>query len=972
MRKKITAIGLVLVLLVQLLPSISFADNSQREVRGIWVATVLNLDYPTSPTTDEDLLKAYANEILDRAERLGFNTIYLQVRPTADAFYKSDYFPWSKYLTGEEAKAPQNGFDPLEYWVEQAHVRNIELHAWLNPYRITKRKDGEPAYTPSMLNAEHPARLHPEWVVSHGGNLYFDPALPQVQNLIVQGVSEIIEKYDVDGIHFDDYFYPGADFDDQKSYELYGNDSDKENWRRANVNAMVRAVYKTVKAHDNGLQFGISPFGIWANKSSLANGSATKGNQSYFAHYADSLAWINEGIIDYIAPQIYWHIGFDIANYTTLVDWWVEHTAGTGVDLIIGQAAYRLGNSSQKSPWYGNDQLFRQLAYNMTKPEISGSIFFRDGDFKDSQSLVARLKAYYQLVDNNEHYKNISINFPNNGYGTRAKRAYIAGYANPYKPLYINGKPISYRTPKGFFGTQVAIENGKNVFKITQENDQQTIVIYGGRSSSGASGGGNSGGSDFRPDEPRPNNEIDSNTTWPQKQQLRASGEKIWLACDAPIGATVSVDFNGETVNLKPKSTKKSKHKVLTTFSTYYSLPELAAGETSRMLAAPIYKMSYQGKTDVKVAPANFSIITKPNNYYARVIKDHIDTYFEPNPREGSDYILEKGMVDGVISLTNKYVQLASGRWTYRSNVSLFYDIKPMLNQVYSATYQFGDRFDYVDVKMSKPVAVALQLKDGILSAEFANTAMLPEVKIANGGLIGKVTSETDNNRATYQFTFNDFADLHGYYTEKTAEGVRIYLKKAVPVVDESKPLTNMTILIDPGHGGSDSGALGMMGGSFSEKHINLETSKALKDELERLGATVIMTRQDDVYLSLQERLRMSFDIKPDMFISMHADSINADRNLSYVHGFSAHYKREIAARLANLVHDNVIDKLQRYDRKVKVNNFYVVRGTWAPSFLIEAGFVPNAFEFEWLTTPQHQHEFATAIAEGIVAFFRR
>ncbi len=974
MKRKITAIALLLTLLVQLIPTISFADNYQQAVRGLWVASVLNLDYPASPTTDDDLLRAYAIEILDRAEQIGFNTIYLQVRPTADAFYKSDLFPWSKYLTGEEAKAPKNDFDPLEFWVEQAHARGIELHAWLNPYRITKRKDGEAAYTPDMLSVNHPARLHPEWTVSHAGNLYFDPALPQVQNLIVQGVSEIIEKYAVDGIHFDDYFYPSADFDDQASYYQYGDGMQKDDWRRANVNAMVRAVYQTVKNHDQALKFGISPFGIWANKASLANGSATKGNQSYFAHYADSLAWINEGIIDYIAPQIYWHIGFDIANYTTLVDWWVDHTKGTGVELIIGQAAYRLGNSSQKSPWYGNDQIFRQLAYNMTKPQISGSIFFRDGDFKDSAALRSRLTGYYQMIDNGDYYQNISINFPNNGFGTQADKAYIAGYANPFKPLLINGKPVSYRSPKGYFGTQVTLKKGKNVFQFSQVDDEKTIVIYGGRSASGTSSGSNSGSTGFHPEEPKPKNEINGNSTWPQKQQLRASGEKIWLACDAPIGATVSVDFNGETISLKPKTTKKGDHKVLTTFSTYYTLPKLADGETNRMLAAPLYKMSYQGKTDEKAAPANFSIITRPNNYYARVIKDHIDTYFEPNPRKGSDYILEKGMIDGVVGLTNKYVKLASGRWTYRRNVSLFYDIQPEYNRVYGAKYMFGDRFDYIDVKMSQPVAVALQLKDGILSAEFANTVELPNIKNNKAGLIGKVETETndDTNRATYKFTFKEFSELHGYYTEKTDDGVRIYLKKAVPIVDEAKPLSNITIMIDPGHGGKDTGALGMMGSKFSEKHINIETSNALKAELERLGATVILTRQNDVYISLQDRLKMSFVAKPDLFVSMHADSINADRNLSAVHGFSVHYKREIAALLANAVHDSIVDNLQRYDRKVKVNNFYVVRGTWAPSFLIEAGFVPNAFEFEYMTTPRHQREFAAAIAEGIVEFFRR
>ncbi len=972
MKQKSIVALLIIVLFTQLLPLQSHA-LTQQSLRGVWVASVLNLDYPTSATTDPEALKAEAIEILDRAQQVGFNAVYLQVRPTADALYKSDVFPWSKYLTGREALPPDGDFDPLSFWVEQAHARGIELHAWLNPYRITKRKDGEPAYTPEMLTANHPARLHPDWVVTHEGNLYFDPALPQVQDLIVQGVTEIIENYDVDGIHFDDYFYPGTDFNDDDSYAIYGKGLVRDDWRRANVNAMVRAVYNAVKQYQ-GVQFGISPFGIWANKDSLENGSATKGNQSYFAHYADSLAWIDEGIIDYIAPQIYWHIGFDIADYITLVDWWVEQTRGKGVDLIIGQAAYRLGNNNPKSPWYGNDQLFRQLAYNMTQPEIAGSIYFRDGDFKESIALAERLKTFYKMLDTGDYYHNLSVNFPIDHSATRADKTYISGYADPLKPLYINGQLIHYRTPKGFFGTQVAISSGKNEFSISQDGEQQTIVIYRGKTPTGISSEALGGGNQFQPDEPvQPVEKVlVADSLRPQGQQLRAPGEEITLACQAPIGATVSVTFNDETIELTPKTTQKYGSKVLTTFSAGYQLPYLEEGETSRMLDAPVYHMKYTGKTDVKMAPANYTVTTDTSNYYARVVKDHIDTYFVPDPSEGSDYILEKGMVDGVLKLTDKYVQLASGRWTYRKNVSIFYQIDSQFNQVHSASYQQGDRFDYIDVKMSRPAAVSLQLEDGILAAEFANTTYLPELQNSAPSLIDTASANVEGNRATYYFSFNDFSQLHGYYTEKTVDGVRIYLKKAPQISDGARPLTGLTIMIDPGHGGKDSGAIGVMGRQFSEKHINLETSNALKNELEALGANVVMTRYDDQFFSLQDRLRMSLAIKPDLFISMHADSINADHHLSFVRGFSAHYQHEIAAKLAYAVHDNVIDKLQRYDRKVRVNNFYVVRGTWAPSFLLEAGFVPNPMEFELMTTPALQRQYAATIAEGIVDFFRR
>ncbi len=970
--KKSIALLITVVFLAQL-QTVVFADKKE-QIRGVWVASVLNLDYPKSQARDDDLLKAYALDVLDRAEQVGFNAVFLQVRPTADALYKSDIFPWSVYLTGTAGVAPKNDFDPLQFWVEEAHKRDIELHAWINPYRITKRLKDDPEPTIAALPENHPARLHPEWVVSHGkGDLYFNPALPEVQDLIARGVAEVVQNYDVDGIHFDDYFYPGTDFDDAAAYQLYGDGIDLGDWRRANVNAMVRKVYQTVKSIDRDVQFGISPFGIWANQGSLQSGSATRGNQSYFSHYADSLAWIDEGIIDYIAPQIYWHIGFDIADYSTLVDWWVDKVRGSAVDLIIGQAAYRVDNAKQSSPWQGYDQLFRQLAYNMTKPEIAGSIFFRDGSFQNAPALISRMINYYDMVDEGDHYREISINFPFNNYATDAAKTYIAGYANPYKQLDVNGEQVVYRSPKGFFGVQVALENGQNVFTFSQGDSERRIVIYRGKKPESPASSRIDPG--YTPaDKPKVSikKAIITDSAYPQRQEMYQPGAEITLACKAPIGATVEVVFNGETLALNPALNEVEDEVMLTTFSRHYNLPDLAPNQSTMLIAAPVYSMTYKGVRDVVVARGNYSVIAERNPYRARVIKPHIDTYFKRNPRKGSDYILEEGMVDTVLALTDKYVQLGSGRWTYRSNVSLFYDRQLQSNVVTKASYHSAERFDYIEFEMPKTVAVALQLKDGVLSAVFADTVALPNIKNDTAGLIGKVETEVEEGRASYKFIFKNFADLHGYYTEVVEGGVRLYLKKPVKARDGAEPLDGISILIDPGHGGDDSGALGLMGADFSEKHINMEMAKVLKNELEYLGAKVYLTRRADDSLSLQDRLRMSFEIKPDMFISLHADSINPEKDLSYVSGFSVHYKREIAAPLANAVHDIIQGQLKRRDRKVKVNNFYVVRGTWAPSILLEAGFVPNAMEFEWMTERRHQIEYAAAIAQGIVQFFGR
>lgn len=374
MRKFFDAVLCLMVCLVTLLsPSALAAEGA---LRGLWVATVLNLDYPSAPTTDPEVLKAEATTILDDALDMGMNAVFLQVRPCSDALYPSAIFPWSRYLTGAQGVEPEDGFDPLDFWVTESHARGIELHAWINPYRITREKDH------ADLTPSHPAVLHPEYVVQHSdGNWYFDPGVPEVRELVIQGVLEIARNYPVDGIHLDDYFYPGASFQDQQSFLRHNPEGveDKESWRRENVNVLIRDMGLRLHALRPGLSFGISPFGIWANRSTFPEGSDTAGNQSYFLHSADTRRWVLEGWIDYIAPQLYWEVGHKKADYAVLLSWWAGVVRGTGVDLYIGMGDYRMVGAKAGSPWYGLEEIRRQMVLNRRTPEVAGEIHFRYG-----------------------------------------------------------------------------------------------------------------------------------------------------------------------------------------------------------------------------------------------------------------------------------------------------------------------------------------------------------------------------------------------------------------------------------------------------------------------------------------------------------------------------------------------------------------------------------------------------------------
>lgn len=388
--RRILAAGLSLAMLA---PAGAQAANPEpRQMRGVWVSSVYNLDYPAKTTTSADALKSEADRILDNCVKTGLNTVFFQVRPTSDALYDSDIFPWSHWLTGRQGTAPADGFDPLAYWVDGAHRRGLELHAWINPYRVTRDKNWD------ELDPANPAKVHAGWAVKYtDGNYYYDPGIPEVRELVVDGAAEIAENYDVDGIHLDDYFYPGTDFNDAATYQQYGSGFDNiADWRRDNVNQLVAQLDEELHDIDPNLQFGISPAGVWANKSTDPRGSDTRGgNESYVKAYADSLAWIKSGTVDYIVPQIYWEIGHSAADFATLTDWWISKTQGTGVKLYIGLAAYKCHDSSTPT-WTTTDHIFDSLDYIAARPAVSGAVLFRYGSLDAVSGLRDDLAAWYK------------------------------------------------------------------------------------------------------------------------------------------------------------------------------------------------------------------------------------------------------------------------------------------------------------------------------------------------------------------------------------------------------------------------------------------------------------------------------------------------------------------------------------------------------------------------------------------------
>ena len=381
---------------------VSWSRQPKYEFRASWVASVENIDWPSKKGLPVDSQKVEFTRLLDMQKRLGMNAVVVQIRPAADAFYPSPYEPWSEWLTGVQGQAPSPYYDPLEFMIEETHRRGMEFHAWCNPYRAVK------TIGKSSIAPDHITRKHPEWFVRFEKTLYFDPGNKEVQEYVTNVVRDIVKRYDIDAIHFDDYFYPydivegggpGKDFPDNASYARYGNGMSKGDWRRSNTDSIIVRLSKAIKEEKPYCKFGISPFAIWRNTYQDPEGSEThSGVSDYDKLYADILLWLKMGWIDYVVPQIYFAFSHPHAPYGVLLDWWARHSYGRHCYIGLG-----IFNAGTNAAWRDKTELPRQIQALRTYPSVQGAVYFSSSSFNNnpngwSDSLINNYYSYPALI----------------------------------------------------------------------------------------------------------------------------------------------------------------------------------------------------------------------------------------------------------------------------------------------------------------------------------------------------------------------------------------------------------------------------------------------------------------------------------------------------------------------------------------------------------------------------------------------
>ena len=440
--------------------------SPKREFRGIWVATVQNIDYPKRPTPLTIPLKEQWKNLLDSYKKWGMNAVIVQVRPAGDAFYPSEIVPWSKFLTGRQGTAPDQDFDPLAFMIEETHKRSMEFHAWFNPYRATTNMDT------LSLSENHQFYRNRSWMLRYGDRFYFNPALRQVQEHLTNVVGEVVEKYNIDAVHFDDYFYPykikDLPFPDSTDYVRYGRGFKTiEDWRRSNVDALIQQISERIRAAKGHVKFGISPFGVWRNKEDDQMGSETRaGATCYDDLYADVLKWVRMGWIDYVAPQIYWHIGFEPADHETLINWWSLHAQAA--QLYIGHAAYKVANNPERA-WSDPEEMPRQIMMNRRNPVTQGSIYFSSRSIvRNAIGLRDSIRSYYKkpaILPESTEFETRPHKAPKLS-RVRSKKGAVKLKWCPNKEDKKN--PPAYYAIYRFEGTDVGdMEDGNNLLALT-------------------------------------------------------------------------------------------------------------------------------------------------------------------------------------------------------------------------------------------------------------------------------------------------------------------------------------------------------------------------------------------------------------------------------------------------------------------------------------------------------------------------
>ncbi len=955
--------------------------DPNREVRGLWIPSVLNITYPSRPGLDADTLRAELDDIVRVARENNLNTLCLQVRPSSDALYCSALFPTSAYLSGEQGEEADSSFDPLAYLCEIAsddeYGEPLSVYAWVNPLRVTAA-----GQDPGALSEDNPAVQHPEWTFSYNGAVYYNAGIPAVRALIAAGVEEICRRYPVAGVIFDDYFYPYPvadasgkilEIDDGAAYAAYGADfADIGDFRRDCVNEMVRVCYKAVKEISPHLSFGIAPFGIWQNDDGTGVGSATSGLEAFDAIYCDALAWMDGGYVDFIAPQIYWQFTTKAARYDTLVRWWNAQCDARGVPLWISHAIYNYES------WNNPGEMRNQIGFARAENAYRGSLFYGYPQLKDNTNGVAdEICDSYEdevLYFEVEHVDGISpditVTVPYNHYRCDEEGTYLLGQSHPSEPLFCNGHPVS-RTRSGYFSFYVSLENGENRFVFTQGGEEYVHTVWKNRNRPSSSEDGND---TSVPDTSVPEVGAVLENAYPSSLTALLRTETLAVSVKATAGSSVTAYLGDMQVALTEDRAEADGCAV---YRGELTLPDPGEG-TYEDLGALTFRAAY-GEEMLSLSGGRIYVLGDGAAMPIRVERTGTQLKVSATSWYYDDYIpASAGMEILADRIADGYAEISLASNTAYLEVS---GIAPSENRAGHATFgtlssEIIDHEVHVVIPSTYNVPVHC-VKEGDTfrvtlyrghtdadGAALSENPILSDVSFVNGG-------SGEGAYAVYTFSLHERDRFYGFRVFYESGAVVIALRCPIQAdMSSEMPLLGQTIVLDAGHGGTDSGTLtpGTHLG-LSEKQCNLAIVAALRPKLEALGARVILLREDDSTVDIYTRMDCIDALEPSLLLSIHQNSMPQNTDISHIRGVVGLYWTESGRSLADCVAQELAVALGRLKRETTKQRLAMLRNYKFPAALVEIGFVTSAEEFETLTAPGGWEITADAIARGVLAW---
>ncbi len=949
--------------------------NPDSEIRGVWIASVFNIDYPSSNSLTAEALQAELDAILETCVKNKLNTVFFQVRPACDALYQSELFPISTYLSADGTLP----FDPLGYLVTKAHSMNIYVHAWVNPLRVTAGGTDLQA-----LPDGSPAKANPDWVVPYAdGKLYFNPGIAEVRQLVADGVREIVERYDVDGVVFDDYFYPypaynedgtQAEFDDGEEYALYGGAFDSiADWRRDNVNQLIRLCYTTIHEIDPECMFGVSPFGVWQNDNGTNGGSATRNLEAYNALYCDALAWIEGGYIDYISPQLYWDFATETSPYDVVLRWWntaldgAKTLNGDQIRLYVSHAAYKYEDGNWTEP---QGELTEQVTFSRSELAYRGSIFYGYDEIKRntngaSDDLLVAFRDEIIYTDITSNGLGVTVNSPENGATLSAETTYLIGQSAPYYPLTMNGEKIG-RTKSGFFSLMVKLEPGENVFTFVQNGVEYTVKLY--RQITTGS---------VETDQRTILDTLAVVSPSPAKA-VTTAGTELWVSCVAPYGSYVTARINGTDYELSaydvPANPWATSGYVGVSFGKLITLPRASDGLIWDM-GTITFSATYYGET-VTAEGGRLRLLGEGAEIGVTVLNDYTQLKFTETSSYYNDYTVQSaGMTAAVASQRNGFYQLKMGGFVAEEDVVETDAFPTAPTEFRSVTVRnTGDVTEIRIATDDKPAYYGV-VEDGrfVLTFYSINADTAPEAAIALNPLIDQceIIRLPDSNRVRYSFRLYDERNFYGFDLRYEDGFTVVTLRNPKKLnLSAPAPLRGITIVLDAGHGGWDRGAAGPMPG-FGEKDLNLAITLEAAEGLRALGAEVILTRADDTAVVLLDRVAALEELEPDLCVSIHQNSMDYTADITRIRGTLPLYCMDSGLLLAQCVGDAVADSLNRYNRGAQYQMLAMCRNPKFPAALIEVGFITSVEEFELMASGTGISKAAEGVVNGILEYYR-